>query len=91
MSQEPVLFATTIADNIRYGQEGITQEEIEKATRMANAHDFISKLPQVHCKLTFVFHFVVISVTFCVAVMCESKRSGLTSTMKGTCSGRAHL
>ena len=47
VSQEPVLFATTIAENIRYGQEGISQEEIEKATRMANAHDFIVKLPQV--------------------------------------------
>ena len=47
VSQEPVLFGTTIAENIRYGKEGVTQDEIEKATRMANAHDFISRLPQV--------------------------------------------
>ena len=47
VSQEPVLFATTIAENIQYGQDDITQEEIEKACRMANAHDFITRLPQV--------------------------------------------
>ena len=47
VSQEPVLFATTIAENIRYGKEGVTQQDIEKATREANAHDFIMRLPQV--------------------------------------------
>jgi len=47
VSQEPVLFATTIAENIRYGKDGVTQEDIEKATKEANAHDFILKLPQV--------------------------------------------
>ena len=47
VSQEPVLFGTTIAENIRYGKDGVTQDDIEKATRMANAHDFISRLPQV--------------------------------------------
>ena len=47
VSQEPVLFGTTIAENIRYGKDGVTQDDIEKASRMANAHDFISRLPQV--------------------------------------------
>lgn len=47
VSQEPVLFATTIAENIRYGREDVTQEEIEQATREANAYDFIMKLPDV--------------------------------------------
>ena len=47
VSQEPVLFDTTIAENIRYGKEGVSQEEIINATKMANAHDFISRLPQV--------------------------------------------
>ncbi|XP_049836463.1 multidrug resistance protein homolog 49-like [Schistocerca gregaria] len=46
VGQEPVLFATTIAQNIRYGKENATQEEIEKAAKEANAHDFIIKLPQ---------------------------------------------
>ena len=47
VSQEPVLFATTIADNIRYGKIGVTQAEIEKAAQEANAHDFIKQLPEV--------------------------------------------
>uniref|UniRef100_A0A8C3S1R0 ABC-type xenobiotic transporter n=1 Tax=Chelydra serpentina TaxID=8475 RepID=A0A8C3S1R0_CHESE len=45
VSQEPILFATTIAENIRYGREGITDSEIEKAAKEANAFDFISRLP----------------------------------------------
>uniref|UniRef100_A0ABM5GP39 ATP-binding cassette sub-family B member 5 isoform X1 n=1 Tax=Pogona vitticeps TaxID=103695 RepID=A0ABM5GP39_9SAUR len=45
VSQEPVLFATTIANNIRYGKEDITDAEIEQAAKEANAFDFISKLP----------------------------------------------
>ncbi|XP_015263372.1 PREDICTED: multidrug resistance protein 1-like [Gekko japonicus] len=45
VNQEPVLFATTIAENIRYGRENVTMEEIEKAVKEANAYDFIMKLP----------------------------------------------
>ena len=45
VSQEPVLFGTTIAENIRYGREGVTQEEIEAAAKAANAHNFIMSLP----------------------------------------------
>ncbi|XP_065484687.1 ATP-binding cassette sub-family B member 5 [Caloenas nicobarica] len=45
VSQEPVLFATTIAENIRYGREDISDVEIEQAAKEANAFDFISKLP----------------------------------------------
>ena len=47
VSQEPTLFATTIAENIRYGRDGISQGDIESAAKEANAHDFISQLPQV--------------------------------------------
>ncbi|ELU18040.1 hypothetical protein CAPTEDRAFT_197681 [Capitella teleta] len=46
VSQEPILFAESISENIRYGREGVTQEEIEKAAQEANAHDFICKLPK---------------------------------------------
>ncbi|XP_012576422.1 PREDICTED: multidrug resistance protein 1 isoform X2 [Condylura cristata] len=46
VSQEPVLFATTIAENIRYGRENVTMDEIEKAVKEANAYDFIMKLPK---------------------------------------------
>ncbi|KAA0703350.1 Multidrug resistance protein 1 [Triplophysa tibetana] len=45
VSQEPVLFATTIAENIRYGRQDVTQEEIEQAAREGNAYNFIMKLP----------------------------------------------
>ena len=44
--QEPVLFAGTIADNLRYGRLDATAQEIEEAARSAHAHDFISRLPK---------------------------------------------
>ncbi|XP_029981394.1 bile salt export pump [Sphaeramia orbicularis] len=46
VEQEPVLFATTIAENIRYGRPGVTMEDIIKATKEANAYNFIMDLPQ---------------------------------------------
>lgn len=45
VSQEPVLFDTTIANNIRYGWEEATMNDIETAAKAANAHKFISELP----------------------------------------------
>lgn len=45
--QEPVLFGVSIAENIRYGRENVTQHEIEKAANRANASGFITKLPEV--------------------------------------------
>jgi ABC-type multidrug transport system fused ATPase/permease subunit len=53
VGQEPVLFATTIKENIRYGREDATLQEIEEAAKEANAHDFISKLPEVFLFNTF--------------------------------------
>ena len=47
VNQEPVLFATTIAENIAFGREGATQREIEEAAKMANAHNFITSFPKV--------------------------------------------
>ncbi|GBP59392.1 Multidrug resistance protein 1 [Eumeta japonica] len=46
VGQEPVLFNTTIAENIRYGCEEATQTQIEAAARAANAHCFIKSLPK---------------------------------------------
>ncbi|KAL7095901.1 hypothetical protein ACP275_10G051500 [Erythranthe tilingii] len=43
--QEPCLFATTIYDNISYGHESATEAEIIEAATLANAHKFISSLP----------------------------------------------
>ncbi|XP_066441351.1 ATP-dependent translocase ABCB1 [Eleutherodactylus coqui] len=45
VSQEPILFDTTIAENIRFGRENVTMEEIVQATKEANAYNFIMKLP----------------------------------------------
>lgn len=43
--QETVLFRGTIADNIRYGDHSVTQEEVERAAKRANAHEFIMQTP----------------------------------------------
>ncbi|RWR85976.1 ABC transporter B family member 13 isoform X1 [Cinnamomum micranthum f. kanehirae] len=46
VSQEPALFATTIAENILYGRESASMEEIMAAAKAANAHSFIQALPR---------------------------------------------
>ncbi|KAK8570318.1 hypothetical protein V6N13_003005 [Hibiscus sabdariffa] len=46
VSQEPVLFTSSIRDNIAYGKEDATIEEIHAAAELANASKFIDKLPQ---------------------------------------------
>ena len=45
VQQEPTLFATTIKENITYGLPDATQEQIEEAAKLANAHDFIMSFP----------------------------------------------
>lgn len=47
VEQEPVLFATTIAENIRYGRPGVSMDDIISAAKEANAYNFIMDLPQV--------------------------------------------
>ncbi|KAM4028833.1 ATP-binding cassette sub-family B member 5-like isoform 1-T1 [Anomaloglossus baeobatrachus] len=46
VSQEPILFGTSIRKNINYGRENVTNEEIEAAAKEANAYDFIMALPE---------------------------------------------
>lgn len=46
VSQEPVLFATTIRQNIVFGRPGASQQEVEEAAKAANAHNFITTLPK---------------------------------------------
>ena len=46
MLQDTHLFTGTIADNIRFGKLDATQEEIERAAKIANADSFIRRLPQ---------------------------------------------
>jgi ATP-binding cassette subfamily B protein len=44
--QEPVLFSTSIGENIAYARPDASEEDIIAAAKAANAHDFISRLPQ---------------------------------------------
>jgi len=43
--QEPTLFGGTVRENIAYGREGATDAAVERAARVANAHEFITALP----------------------------------------------
>ncbi|KAJ9152445.1 hypothetical protein P3X46_026010 [Hevea brasiliensis] len=45
VQQEPALFATSIYENILYGKEGASEGEVVEAAKLANAHNFISSLP----------------------------------------------
>ena len=45
-SRKPVLFSGSVRDNIRYGQPGASHEDVETAAKAAQAHDFITALPQ---------------------------------------------
>ena len=44
--QDPVIFATTARENIRFGRPGATDAEVEAAARAAHAHDFLMALPE---------------------------------------------
>ncbi|WMV55923.1 hypothetical protein MTR67_049308 [Solanum verrucosum] len=46
VSQEPTLFSTSIKENVAYGKDGATKEEIEAAIEIANASKFINRLPK---------------------------------------------
>ncbi|XP_052170494.1 ABC transporter B family member 2-like [Diospyros lotus] len=46
VQQEPALFATSIYENILYGKEGASEGEVIEAAKLANAHSFISALPE---------------------------------------------
>ncbi|KAL9997267.1 putative ABC-type xenobiotic transporter [Helianthus debilis subsp. tardiflorus] len=48
VSQEPALFATTIKENILFGKEDATMEEVIEAAKASDAHNFISRLPQAY-------------------------------------------
>ena len=49
--QEPVLFHRSLAENIAYGRPGASAAEIERATRLASAHEFIARLPKGYATL----------------------------------------
>jgi len=46
VAQEPVIFAASVADNVRYGRADATEREVRDALELANAADFVERLPQ---------------------------------------------
>ena len=46
VAQDPFLFSDTVRENVAFGRPDATQEEIEDAARLAQAHDFITELPE---------------------------------------------
>jgi ABC-type multidrug transport system fused ATPase/permease subunit len=46
ISQDPFLFSTTVRENIAFGAPDATDEGIERAARLAQAHEFVAELPQ---------------------------------------------
>lgn len=46
VSQEPILFAASLRDNILYGCPDATEEEVEKAAALAHADEFVSRCPE---------------------------------------------
>ena len=51
VSQEPILFSCSIAENIRYGRASATDAEVFAAARTANAHSFIERFPEGYATL----------------------------------------
>lgn len=61
VSQEPILFDLSIAQNIAYGLENVPMEDIIHAAMKANIHNFIQQLPQVsHNKNDIEYEFNIV-------------------------------
>jgi hypothetical protein len=72
-TQEPVLFHTSISENIRYGKPGASDDEVQEAARRANAHDFIKYVPlgSVHERTFWARRFACIpSWVYVPSVLC---------------------
>ena len=60
VNQEPVLFATSIKENILFGKEGASMDSIINTTKATNAHDFIVKLPDGYeTQVSQLLHFLL--------------------------------
>ena len=64
VSQEPILFDSSIADNIRYGanHRTVSDEEVIEAAKAANIHSFIQTLPEVNYLTLFSINMLIIMV-----------------------------
>ena len=90
VSQEPVLFATTIGENIRCGREGVTRSDIKKAAKEANIHKFISTLPEVrqspiHHMISVQLIFLFLQKSACRVVSSVSFQYTLLTSEKKPC------
>ena len=63
VSQEPILFNISIADNIRYGANfrEVSDQEVIQSAKSANIHDFIQSLPQVRCDCNIIIMYYIIT------------------------------
>src|SRR5262249_62048102 len=46
--QDPFLFSATVRENISFGAPGLSDEEVERVARLAQAHEFVGRLPDSH-------------------------------------------
>ena len=46
ITQDPFLFSTTVRENIAFGRPDLTDDEVERVARLAQAHEFVERLPQ---------------------------------------------
>ena len=72
VSQEPILFDTSISDNIRYGanHREVSDEEIIDSAKDANIHDFIQSLPQV-CIYLYKYKYIYIYIYIYMCLFCS--------------------
>jgi len=65
VSQEPALFATSIKENILFGREDASEEEVVEAAKASNAHNFISQLPQgYHTQVSAIISYISTHIIF---------------------------
>lgn len=69
VSQEPALFATSIKENILFGKEDATMEDVMEAAEAANAAEFISKLPLGYDTQVFFFFFTPIKSSYTLLLL----------------------
>lgn len=65
VSQEPALFATTIASNILFGKRDANMDDIIQAAKAANAHSFIQGLPDGYDTQVCNYHSSVLPIVPC--------------------------
>ncbi|CAA7402085.1 unnamed protein product [Spirodela intermedia] len=81
VSQEPVLFSTTIRENVAYGRPDATAEEISAAVELANAVSFIDKIPEA-CRTNSFLHPASFFFLLGIDAMVGERRAQLSGGQK---------